>query len=102
MTMAGIVFAQVGAGMAWRTTRWLVRTIGFLSNRMLLVGMAVEIGMVALLAYTPGIDDVFHTSALSGWEWLFLLGEWLFLLVWPRVVFAAEELRNALVRRRAA
>jgi hypothetical protein len=55
----------------------------------------LEIGMVALLAYTPGIDDVFHTSALSGWEWLFLL-------VWPALVFAAEELRKALVRRRAA
>jgi magnesium-transporting ATPase (P-type) len=95
MTMAGIVFAQVGAGMAWRTTHESVRTIGFLSNRMLLVGMAVEVAMVALLAYTPGIDDVFHTSALSGWEWLFLL-------VWPPVVFVAEELRKALVRRRSA
>jgi magnesium-transporting ATPase (P-type) len=95
MTMAGIVFAQVGAGMAWRTTRESVRTIGFLSNRMLLVGMAVEIAMVALLAYTPGIDDVFHTSDLSGWEWLFLLA-------WPPLVFAAEELRKALVRRRPA
>jgi magnesium-transporting ATPase (P-type) len=50
MTMAGITFAQIGAGMAWRTNRESVRTIGLLSNRMLLAGIAVEIGMVALLA----------------------------------------------------
>jgi magnesium-transporting ATPase (P-type) len=95
MTMAGIVFAQIGAGMAWRTTRQSVRTIGLLSNRMLLAGIAVEIAMVALLAYTPGLDQIFHTSDLSPREWLFLL-------LWPPLVLGAEELRKAVVRRRRA
>ncbi len=76
MTMAGIVFAQVGAVMAWRTTRESVRSVGLLANRLILAGIGVEIAMVALLAYVPGIDDIFHTGGLSGWEWLFLL-------VWP-------------------
>jgi P-type Ca2+ transporter type 2C len=95
MTMAGIVFAQVGAAMAWRTTRESVRTIGLSSNRILLVGIAVEVAMVALLAYTPGLDDIFHTSALSGWEWLFLTA-------WPPLVLGAEELRKAVLRRKHA
>jgi magnesium-transporting ATPase (P-type) len=95
MTMAGIVFAQIGAAMAWRTNRESIRSVGLLSNRLLLVGIAVEIAMVALLAYTPGLDDVFHTSDLSGWEWLLLLA-------WPPFVLGAEELRKAVVRRRAA
>ena len=93
MTMAGIVFAQVGAVMAWRTTRESVRSVGLLANRLILAGIGVEIAMVALLAYVPGIDDIFHTGGLSGWEWLFLL-------VWPPVVLGAEELRKAAVRRR--
>ena len=95
MTMAGIVFAQVGAVMAWRTDRESVRTIGLLSNRLILAGIAVEIAMVALLAYTPGLDDVFHTSDLSGPEWLFLC-------IWPPLVLGAAELRKAVVRRRRA
>jgi magnesium-transporting ATPase (P-type) len=94
MTMAGIVFAQVGAAMAWRTNRESIRTVGLLSNRLLLVGIAVEIGMVALLAYTPGLDGIFHTTDLSGWEWLFLVA-------WPPLVLGAEELRKAVVRRRS-
>ncbi|MGZ8482116.1 MAG: HAD-IC family P-type ATPase, partial [Candidatus Limnocylindria bacterium] len=93
MTMAGIVFAQVGAAMAWRTTRESIRTIGIFSNRMLLVGIAVEVALVALLAYTAGLNDIFHTSALSGWEWLFLTG-------WPPLVLGAEELRKAVLRRK--
>jgi magnesium-transporting ATPase (P-type) len=93
MTMAGIMFAQIGAGMAWRTTRESIRTIGLFSNRMLLAGIAVEVAVVALLAYTPGLQRVFHTSGLSGEEWLFLL-------VWPPLVLGAEELRKAVVRRR--
>jgi P-type Ca2+ transporter type 2C len=95
MTMAGIVFAQIGAVMAWRTNRESVRTIGLLTNRLIVVGIAVEIAMVALLAYTPGLDDIFHTSDLSG-------AEWLFLLLWPPLVLHAEELRKAVARRRRA
>jgi Ca2+-transporting ATPase len=95
MTMAGIVFAQVGAVMAWRTNRQSVRGVGLLTNRLVLAGIAVEIAMVALLAYTPGLDEIFHTSDLSG-------AEWLFLLLWPPLVLGAEELRKAVVRRRRA
>jgi magnesium-transporting ATPase (P-type) len=95
MTMAGIVFAQVGAVLAWRTNRQSVRTIGLLTNRLIVAGIAVEIAMVALLAYTPGLDEIFHTSDLSG-------GEWLFLLLWPPLVLGAEEVRKSVVRRRRA
>jgi magnesium-transporting ATPase (P-type) len=93
MTMAGIVMAQVGAGLAWRTNRRSIASVGLLSNRLLLVGIAVEVGMVALLVYTPALNEVFHTSALGPWHWLFLLA-------WPPIVLSAEEARKAVVRRR--
>jgi Ca2+-transporting ATPase len=94
MTMAGIVMAQVGAGLSWRTNRLSLRSIGFLSNRLLLVGIGVEVAMIALLAYTPGVQDLFHTGPLGPWEWLFLL-------LWPLLVVGAEEARKGVVRRRA-
>ena len=93
MTMAGIVMAQVGAGLAWRTNRLSLRAIGLWSNRLLLVGIGFEVAMIALLAYTPGLDDVFHTSDLSVWHWLFLLA-------WPPLVLGADEARKAITRRR--
>ena len=95
MTMAGIVMAQVGAGLAWRTNRLSLRAVGWLSNRLLLVGIAVEVAMIALLAYTPGLDRAFHTAPLELWHWLFLL-------LWPVLVLGAEEARKAVIRRRPA
>jgi len=95
MTLAAIVMAQVGAGLAWRTNRHSLRTVGLLSNRLLLAGIAAEVAMIALLAYTPGLDDVFHTSGLGPWHWLFLL-------LWPLLVLGAEEARKAIMRRAEA
>ena len=94
MAMAGIVMAQVGAGMAWRANRLSLRAIGVWSNRLLLVGIVVEIAMVAVLSYVPGLNQVFHTSALDLWHWCFLLG-------WPFVVVGVEEVWKAYARRGA-
>jgi len=94
MTMAAIVMAQVGAGFAWRTARRSVFAAGIFGNRLLLVGVALEVAMVAVLAYTPGLQEVFHMGPLGPWNWLFLL-------LWPPVVLGAEEARKAVVRRRS-
>ncbi len=95
MTMAGIVMAQVGAGISWRSNRLSLLEIGPFGNRLLLVGIGVEVAMVALLSYTPGLDDLFHTGPLGPWEWLFLL-------IWPPLVVASEELRKGFMRRQRA
>ena len=95
MTMAGIVMAQVGAGLAWRTNSRSLLTVGLFSNRLLLVGIGVEVGMIALLAYVPGLAGVFHMSSIGLWHWLFLL-------LWPPLVIGLEEARKSVVRRRLA
>jgi len=94
MTLAGIVMAQVGAGLGWRTNRRSLAAVGLFGNRLLLVGIAAEVLMIALLAYTPGLDDVFHTSSLGAWHWLLLAA-------WPPLVLGAEEARKAIVRGRS-
>jgi magnesium-transporting ATPase (P-type) len=93
MTQTGIVMGQVGAGMAMRTNRRSVFSIGLLSNRFLLVGIAVELALAATLIYVPGVNAAFHQTSIGPWHWLFLAA-------WPPIVFGAEEARKAIVRRR--
>ncbi|HXV34590.1 MAG TPA: cation-transporting P-type ATPase [Gaiellaceae bacterium] len=93
MTMAGIVMAQVGAGLAWRTNRRSVFAVGLFSNRLLLAGIALEVAMIAVLAYTPGLAAAFHMAPLSPWLWASLL-------LWPPLVLGAEEARKGVLRRR--
>jgi hypothetical protein len=49
--------------------------------------------MIFLLVYTPGLERIFHMAPLGPWHWLFLL-------LWPPVVFGAEEARKAVLRAR--
>ena len=54
MTQTGVVMGQVGAGMAMRTNRRSVLSIGLLSNRFLLAGIAFELSFAVALIYVPG------------------------------------------------
>ncbi len=94
MTQTGIVMGQVGAGMAMRTNRRSVFSIGLFSNRFLLVAIAFELGLAVALIYVPGLNSVFHQAPIG-------LAEWSFLAVVPFVVFGAEEARKTVLRRRA-
>ena len=53
MTLACIVAAQVGAVFACRTDRASVLSVGLLTNRLVLLGVAVELALLGLLLYVP-------------------------------------------------
>jgi magnesium-transporting ATPase (P-type) len=93
MTQTGVVMGQVGAGFAMRTNRRSVFSIGLLSNRFLLVGIAFELTLAAALIYVPGLNAAFHQGPIGPWHWLFLAA-------WPPIVLGAEEARKAVLRRR--
>ena len=93
-TYAGIVMGQVGAGMAFRTSRESVFKVGLLTNRFLLAGIAFEIGLLFALLYVPVLQSAFHMRPLDSRIWPLMV-------VWPLMVFGAEEVRKAIVRRRA-
>jgi len=93
MTQTAIVMGQVGAGQAMRTESRSAFSIGLMSNRFLLVGIAVELALAVALVYVPGLNRAFHQAPIPWWWWLALI-------VWAPVVFFAEEARKALVRRR--
>jgi magnesium-transporting ATPase (P-type) len=95
MTLAGIVAAQIGNAFACRTDRETIFKVGFFSNRLLLQGIAVEIGILLALMWIPPLQEVFALAPLRA-------SEWMLLAAYPLVMLGAEELRKAFMRRRDA
>jgi calcium-translocating P-type ATPase len=93
MTFAGIVACQIGTALAARTERASLRTVGIFTNRLLLAGIATEIAFAAMLVYVPQLHGVFGTAPLHGLELAILAA-------FPPLVWGADELRRALIRRR--
>jgi magnesium-transporting ATPase (P-type) len=67
MFHAGVVMAQVGNAFACRTEKQRGRTLGWFSNRSLLLSIAVEIGLILCLIYVPGLAAIFDHRRLPGW-----------------------------------
>jgi magnesium-transporting ATPase (P-type) len=95
MTFAGIVACQVGTALAARTERASLRSVGFFTNRMLLWGIAFELAFLAALVYVPFLQGVCDTAGLG-------LPEIGLLATFPVIVWGADELRRARLRRRGA
>jgi magnesium-transporting ATPase (P-type) len=94
ITFLGIVACQVGTAFAARTERAPLREVGLLSNRLLLWGIAFELAISAALVTIPPLQTVFHTAVPSS-------AALLPLLVFPVVVWGADEAFRAVRRRRA-
>jgi P-type Ca2+ transporter type 2C len=95
MTLAAVVFTQIGNLFAQRTERSSVFRVGFFSNRMVWIGIATELILIAAIVYVPFLQNIFGTAAF-GWQY------WLFLLAWMPALLVADELRKWVVRRRVA
>lgn len=92
MSLAGVVTSQVGNGLACRTERESVFSIGLFSNRLLLWGILTELVLINILVYVPAMREIFGNGPLA-------LGDWLLLITFGPVVLFADELRKFLVRR---
>lgn len=91
MTFAAIVMSQVGMVFACRTDRTSIFRTGFFTNKLVLLGIAVELTLLMLLLYVPFLHGLFNTSPLG-------LREWAFLLVVPFVVLGVIEIYKAFLR----
>ncbi|HSJ72796.1 MAG TPA: cation-transporting P-type ATPase [Miltoncostaeaceae bacterium] len=91
MTFLGIVACQVGTAFAARTERASLAAVGVATNRLLLWGIAFELALSAALVTIGPLQSVFHT-AVPGPEALLLL-------LFPAVVWGADEAYRAAARR---
>ena len=92
MTFAAIVMCQIAVVFAARTDRVSVFKIGIFSNRLIIVGIIVELTLLCLLMYSP-INTVFNMAPIG-------LREWGYLIIIPPVVLLVDELRKYFVRKR--
>ena len=93
MTLAAIIFCQIAAAMNCRTENASVFKVGLFTNHLVWFGIGFEIFLLALLSYTPFLQNLFHTGPLA-------LTDWLFLAIIPIPLFLIEEGRKWLNRRR--
>jgi calcium-translocating P-type ATPase len=85
ITFAGIVSCQIGTAFASRTDRASLFAIGLRSNPMLLWGVAFELLFTAAVIYTPPLQHVFGTAALS-------LTQLAVIAPFPVIVWGVDEL----------
>ena len=92
MTLLGMITGQIGTAFPVRTQRASLWSVGVLSNRYLLAGIAAEIALAAGFVYLPVFQSLLGTEPLP-------LSDLLLLLPFPLIVWGADELRRYLLRR---
>lgn len=92
VTFAGIVLAQVANVFACRSDRLSAARSGWLSNPIILWGIAVELTLLAVIIYTPIGHEIFGTSQLPVW----IFGP---LALGALMLLVAEETRKIIANR---
>jgi magnesium-transporting ATPase (P-type) len=95
MTQAAIVAGQVANGFGCRTERESLFKIGLFTNRFLLIGEVIGVGIMCAISYVPFLQNIFKTAPLT-------LTDWGILVVAAVTLFFAEEARKWVLRRRDA
>lgn len=92
MTLASIVFAQIGAVWNCRTETESAFSVGLFSNKTINLGIITEILLLIAIATVPALQAVFHTAMLKP-------ADYAYLAMLPFVTLGIEELRKYIWRR---
>ena len=92
MSLAGIIATQIGNVFACKTEKESLFKVGFLSNRLVLLGIASELMIISVLIYTPFFQRIFGLAPIG-------LKDWGFLFAFTPFLFLMEEARKWIVRR---
>jgi calcium-translocating P-type ATPase len=91
--LCAIVVMQVVNLFLCRSERYSAFGRGLAGNRLLPAGVAAELALVGLIAYTPWGNALFGTAPVGA-------GVWLFVVPFALLMLALEELRKAWLRHR--
>lgn len=86
-TLATIVASQDGNVFACRSEKTSIVKLGFLSNPLIWLGIAIEWILILSIIFAQPLANIFATAPLKSWQWLLLL-------VCPLILLGAEELRK--------
>lgn len=90
-TLATIVACQDGNVFACRSERTSIFKLGFLSNRLIWLGIATEWIVILCIIFLKPLENIFATAPLAIWQWLLLL-------ICPPILLGTEELRKRVFR----
>jgi sodium/potassium-transporting ATPase subunit alpha len=90
--LTAIVITQAANVFACRSFRESVFSIGLLSNRLVFLGIAVELALILLIDYTGPGNGIFGTRPIPARVWTALVP-------FALALFAAEEMRKLAVRK---
>jgi Ca2+-transporting ATPase len=93
MTLASIVFCQIGHVMNCRTEVQSVFKAGLFKNKLVLLGIGVEVLLLCAILYVPFLQNVFQTGPIG-------LKEWGALFLIPLPIIIVEEIRKYFTRHR--
>ena len=89
---ASIIICQVSDVIICRTRRQSLLTVGLLTNKLVLLGIAAELLLLALISYVPAFNTFFGTAPLEAWHLALSVPFAIFILL-------GDELRRVQVRR---
>lgn len=89
MTLGAIIFTQIGMAMNSRKGRGSIFQIKPFANKIISLGIVLEIILFIILSYVPFFHTLFNTAPIG-------LDDWLYLLACPFVIMALEEIRYRL------
>lgn len=90
--LSAIIVMQVVNVFLCRSEREPLIAAGLMRNRLILLGIAVEIGLILLIDYTPLGNRLFGTAAIP-------LAAWLYMLPFAAGMLGLEEARKWITRR---
>lgn len=93
MTLAGVVTTQIGAVLCRRSEYTSIFKIKLSTNRLVLLGIGVELLLVSLIMYVPFLQEIFGTAPIS-------IQDWLFLFILPPVFILFDELDKIRLRKK--
>jgi len=91
--LTAIIVTQIANVFACRSSRDSVFTRSFFSNRLIFVGIALEILLQVFIVYHPLGNRIFSTAPLS-------IDVWLLLIPFSLVLLLAEEGRKFIIRKK--
>jgi sodium/potassium-transporting ATPase subunit alpha len=91
--LTAVIVTQVANGFVCRSPRISVFALGLFSNRLLLVGILVEVALQLAIVYSPLGHTLFGTASLPA-------SAWLVAMPFALLLFSADEGRKALAAHR--
>lgn len=90
--LAGIIATQVANVFTCRSPIISITTLGFFSNRLILVGIATELALAGAIIYTPPGNAIFGCAPIG-------INVWLLMIPFALLLLAADETRKYFLRR---